>query len=348
MNVLQIALDKEGNFKSVYEVKTGIECECFCPECKSPLEAKNKNKTSNESLSKGQKIAHFAHYDGSNCASAPETAMHLLAKKILSENKTLFLPPLYHNSTKLSKEMKVVFDKAEVEKEINKDSLRIKPDVILYKNNKELYVEFFKTHQVDDEKIEKLKILGTSCVEIDLNYIEPLVDGQINIKELTEMLESEYTCSDWIYNTQEETLVKKEQERLLKEEQEKNRLKELEEKARLEQIKFIEKSNAEQAERTEAFKNKLLSQGYEFQKVYEYTNYDYNTYFNEHNGRSKTYRRVDSREENIYCPMQKENGKNKRIGLDECKICQYHQRIIFEGNYVKTVACGFKNKLTRK
>jgi len=340
-NVLQIALDKEGNLKSIYEVKTGIECECFCPECKTPLEAKNRNKTSNESLSKGQKIAHFAHSDGSVCLSAPETAIHLLAKKVLSETRNLLIPALYRDNIILRKEEPITFDKAEVEKEVKNDTFKIKPDIILTKNNKELFVEFYKTHQVDEQKVQKIKSFNISCIEIDINYVEPLVDGKLNTEELKNIFEKDSSYMTWIYNTQEETLYAKEKERLLKEEQEKKRLQELE-------VAQIATAQAEQKARKDAWKKGLLTKGYDFLKVYEYVHWDYQMYSNENTGHVRTYRRFDSKDENVYCPKQKENGKNKRIELNECKNCEHHNSIVYEEHFEKKIACGFRNNLTRK
>ena len=130
--ILQIALDKAGNLVSIYDVKTGIDCDCYCPECKEPLEAKNKNKTSNKTLLPRQKVAHFAHYDGSICLSATETAIHLLAKMVLKETKMLLIPNLFHKEIEIIKARPILFDNVEVEKELESETFKIKPDIILY------------------------------------------------------------------------------------------------------------------------------------------------------------------------------------------------------------------------
>lgn len=75
---------------------------------------------------------------------------------------------------------------------------------------------------------------------------------------------------------------------------------------------------------------------------------DYDTYYNEHNGRSKTYKRFGPKDESVYFPKQKENGKNKRTEIGECENCMYHIMIIYDEHFGKKIACGFRNNLTRK
>src|SRR5688572_7292525 len=116
---LQIALDANGSVVSIFKVPTGLACNCLCPVCKEPLEAKNKNKMSNEALVPGQKIAHFAHNDGSICAGAAETAIHRFAKEVLTRTKKLMLPPLFVNEIQVSEPVILNFDKVEKEMTIN-------------------------------------------------------------------------------------------------------------------------------------------------------------------------------------------------------------------------------------
>jgi hypothetical protein len=324
-HVLQLALDeknKNGNLLSIYAVEVGKNCACFCPECLEPLEAKNKNKSADKPLLKGQKIAHFAHYDGSICASAPETAIHLLAKKVLQETKTLFVPSIYHRNIELWVGQKILFDNVEVEKEKRGNSFIIKPDAILVKAGKELFVEFFKTHKVDSEKTEKIKKINTSCIEININSIEPLVNGKPNKKGLKHFFENNIYLRTWIFNSQEEDLYKK-------------HIKNIEDKKRLIEEKEQEKRRQEGitqnsiAARTEIFKTALFKKGYEFVKVY------------------RRYNKDDCQwEEYIYCRAFEKNEKNKCVELSNCESCEFHHRTIREGGFDKTVACGFKNNLS--
>ncbi len=337
-NILQIALDKIGNLKTIYEVETGIACDCFCPNCKSPLEAKNKNKTSNESLEIGQRIAHFAHSDGSVCSHARESAIHLLAKKVLLETKTLLIPPLIRENIRLREERKVIFEKAEKEKEYGQPIF--KPDIILTaKTKQQLFVEFYKTHSLDGEKISKIRTFNISCVEIDINDIEPVVNGKLNISQLREVFENDSSRITWVYNSQEESLFQKAKEKLIKDGQERKKLLgEVEVKRKMEEVKA--------KERRDRYENELLTKGYKLLKVYVYENYENETTYNENTRQWRSYKSFISKEEKIYCPMIKVHGKNKRLDLLECMGCEYHGTILREDNFGwKSVACGFHRNL---
>ena len=63
------------------EVPSGRACDCVCPGCHSPLQARKGE----------QNVWHFAH-DGSACATGAETAIHLMAKQILASERNIRLP----------------------------------------------------------------------------------------------------------------------------------------------------------------------------------------------------------------------------------------------------------------
>lgn len=208
-NVLQIAPDSNDKLRSIFKVPTGKSCNCFCPICEEPLIAKNKNKTSNESLLFGQKLAHFAHANNSDCPGALESAIHLLAKEVLNETKTLMLPPLSYGGIKLNKKQFLLFDKSKVEKRRDLKKNWIQPDVILFKDKKPLFIEFYKTHLVDDEKIEKIKNINISCLEIDINHIDPLNNGELNKDGIRKLLERENIYKNWLHNSKTKDLYTK-------------------------------------------------------------------------------------------------------------------------------------------
>ena len=96
---LQIAIDKKtGKWVSIFEVPCGRACNCKYPDPERDLNlvAKNENKRPDTPLRLGQKMAHFAIAPGQDYDSEPhpETAMHLLAKEVFKEHKTLVIPTL--------------------------------------------------------------------------------------------------------------------------------------------------------------------------------------------------------------------------------------------------------------
>lgn len=154
----------------ITEVENGVACNCVCPCCNIQLVAKNN--------AKNIKAPHFAHSSGTDCGGAHETAMHLLAKEIIYETKTIKLPDFHHDYNNVNtvslfeKGMVIEFDKIIVEQAISKDGNVVKPDIIAIKNNKQIYIEFAYSHFSPPEKIEKLKKIGIPSFEVNLSNQE--------------------------------------------------------------------------------------------------------------------------------------------------------------------------------
>lgn len=182
----------------VDDVSNGLSCGCVCPQCGEDLVAKNNGKI---------KEHHFAHYSGSECEHGYETMLHLLAKEVIDNNKKVLLPKLNASincdvtDIKISEEELKKFNKVVLEKRISD----IVPDVIVYdENNEPLIIEIKVTHGIDDFKLEKIKRIGISTLEIDLS--------NTYIPDYDHMLECLTTYSfdrRWIYNKEAETLGSK-------------------------------------------------------------------------------------------------------------------------------------------
>lgn len=81
--LLTYAHDKNKNLVYIEDAGYGSKCECFCPHCGAPLDAKNGGSIREH---------HFAHSHGHECKGAYETMLHLLAKEIILESGTIMLP----------------------------------------------------------------------------------------------------------------------------------------------------------------------------------------------------------------------------------------------------------------
>jgi hypothetical protein len=338
--LLQIALNEQGELVSIYRVKSGLDCNCICPNCKSKLVAKNKGKTSNETLKPNQKRAHFAHYNAPECSGAAESALHYLAKEILKERKNLLLPGSSYNRQTLFESTFVKFDEVLLEQRVKINNRYIIPDAILVKNGKQLFIEFYKTHIVDDEKIKLIKATEISCLEIDLNFIDAVVEGEVNRDGIIEILEIVENYKYWIYNKKELTLRQKaialeesiaraEEIRKLKEEEEIKQ----EDYNRLKKWENIRNYKIRSEEEKKNYKEKGIS----IFKIYKATV--------RHTGI-------------VYCPKEKANGnKIEEVELVDCRNCIYYFKDyaddFVKGNqysdgFIKqTVACGFYKKLTK-
>ena len=78
------AVDAAGNFRDVASVARGLQCGCFCADCKGPLVAK-----------KGEiKAHHFAHHDRRECRHALEASLFgMLMTLVRAPEAALMVPP---------------------------------------------------------------------------------------------------------------------------------------------------------------------------------------------------------------------------------------------------------------
>ena len=148
---------RNGELIHIDDVERGLACNCVCPHCKTQLISR-----------KGEKnIKHFAHYKLADCNHGAETALHLMAKEIIQQTRTIFVPYIpktvydfSHNGTLIT------FEKAVLEKQLSDN---IRGDVVLYNENHFLNVEIKVTHEVEAKKNIELFNLGIPTVEIDFS-----------------------------------------------------------------------------------------------------------------------------------------------------------------------------------
>ena len=174
---LTYAVVEKSHLVHVDDVPNGEACGCTCPKCGSKLIAKNKGQHNQH---------HFAHIGKRKCEGAVESAMHLMAKEILSEGKKIMLPryPLQVGGVRL-------FQSVDVESYDKELSLR--PDCVGDTAGQKLWVEFKLSHPVDADKAAKIKSAKIECVEIDINAcpLDPL--------KMKEFLEESSKDRKWIY-----------------------------------------------------------------------------------------------------------------------------------------------------
>lgn len=186
-NNLYVAL-KDNQLIDIESVPSGLRCGCVCPYCHEKLIAK-----------KGKKRQHhFAHYSGDSCQYGYQTSLHLMAKEIISELKTFSIPKVYLNALnkneKISDSMNIQIQEVYLEHKIDD----IIPDIILKTSNgQSLLVEIYVTHSIDQQKLEKIKKLNISTIQIDLSKIDRLITKE----ELIGFLNSDNSNKQWIYNS---------------------------------------------------------------------------------------------------------------------------------------------------
>jgi hypothetical protein len=181
--------------------ESGLRCNCVCPACGERLQAKLPR-------TKKDFTPRFAHHSSDSCGYAVETALHLKAKEIIEEAKYIVVPEViarYDKITrKISPSKEIHFDQVALEYRLGS----IVPDILAHKNGKQLMIEITVTHRINDIKLEKIKKLGISTLEIDLSNIDFFNHEQLQYEVL-----SGINCKRWIYNA----VAEKEKERLRKE-----------------------------------------------------------------------------------------------------------------------------------
>ena len=178
---------KDNVLTCISDVKSGLKCGCICPQCHSVLIAH-----------KGKKnIHHFNHYNSKECEKGYQTSLHLLAKEIISNEKRIVIPPVsysfnYNNKFIDISETEVQIDKVELETKTGD----IIPDIVLYHGKQILLIEIYVTHTINEEKLNKIKSLGLSTIEIDLSQ----TDREISYEDLKNILINSYSEKQWIFN----------------------------------------------------------------------------------------------------------------------------------------------------
>jgi hypothetical protein len=136
-----------GDMVSIDTVSRGLDCNCVCEECETPLVAR-----------KGERNQHhFAHYaEPENCVAARETSIHKFAKGIICKALEVCLP----DNLDLG-----VMQKAELEQWMD----GIRPDVLV-EFDEPVAIEIFVAHRVPAEKIKTFALRKLAALEIDLSF----------------------------------------------------------------------------------------------------------------------------------------------------------------------------------
>lgn len=175
-------------------VQRGLACGCLCPGCGERLIA-------NHGESKQEYFSHES--EATDCETAYETALHLLAKEVLAAEMRLILPPLcvtvdrqliedVKHSVQTLK-MRYVNIPAEIsDLDLDRDIPSVEhvraghyqtfeqvdtevvlgeiiPDVVMFVAGRKLLVEIFVTHPVTDAKRHWLEENGLPMIEFDFS-----------------------------------------------------------------------------------------------------------------------------------------------------------------------------------
>lgn len=173
---IHYALDGTNEVVSVHDLTParhrGLRCGCVCAGCQEPLVARLGEK----------RRWHFAHAPGSpECGHGAESGLHLMAKKLIQEEGVVTHPPHTitctmhdqagnpHSLTRTVTEAIHRVTATDIRHEVSLSGMVA--DIQLEDAQGPLLVEVAVSHKIDDEKREKLAVLGWRCIEIDLGNV---------------------------------------------------------------------------------------------------------------------------------------------------------------------------------
>ena len=161
---------KDEKLIHISDAVSGLECGCQCPACGTSLIAR-----------KGDvRRHHFAHQQGQDARSCLETVLHLYAKQVVAEQHKVLLPDTYLSVEKKDDartlhqkhiyETGVMAKFTQVSLEVARDSYRADA-VGFLEGFGEIDIEIRVTHEVDQEKREKVRAINKPMIEIDLSTL---------------------------------------------------------------------------------------------------------------------------------------------------------------------------------
>ncbi len=186
---------KEGHLLRINQVSRGLTCDCICPFCYNPLVAKKGSRNQH----------HFAHYKGTDCGYALESALHLRAKELFIQHRYLMLPSvkLHGQRQPIYGPHRIHFKKVYLENYLE----GIIPDIILETEHKRLLVEIKVSHGSQLKKIRRLQKLKLAAIEIDALAIYQAVSGlgqQWSDDAFSRYLLDGTAHKSWLYNPQKQ------------------------------------------------------------------------------------------------------------------------------------------------
>lgn len=166
---IPFAVAPDGTMAAVADVENGLACNCTCPDCRQPMIAVQ-----------GPVVAwHFRHATdaiGSKCHNAPETAVHRMAKQILTRTSAIALPKFYKRTCSLGSVISA-------NTEVAMGGMRF--DALAQMEKGTLAIEVYVKHRLSADKIRKIVDLGVPLIEIDLSEYP----GQlISLDQLTDLV----------------------------------------------------------------------------------------------------------------------------------------------------------------
>jgi len=191
---MYIALDENKKLVDIKDVERGLACQCTCFECGETVIAR-----------KGEiKEHHFAHASNKeSCTINPESVLHKYAKDVILESMGLMLPALPNSDNEAAW---WTFEKVLPEFSLG----LIRPDLVGYFDGEPILIEIAVTHFIDAEKLKRIEVFKSKCIEIDLS---PLLKSDIAIPsiEAKQQILENLDNRRWVYPFPTEQISKQQE-----------------------------------------------------------------------------------------------------------------------------------------
>ena len=165
-----------------------------------------------------KRIPHFAHKAGTTCTTGYQTALHMLAKEIIANEKRFRIPDLsekygmdgYHTVLVLGREvlfshpLVITLNLSEGTVITEQKLFDRIPDILIEYKGQKLIVEIYVTHKVTEDKIADFQKQEISIIEIDLSK-----QGMLSEEQLRELLCDSTEHKTWLYNRKLEWISNK-------------------------------------------------------------------------------------------------------------------------------------------
>ncbi|MDF2435337.1 MAG: hypothetical protein JWP44_4968 [Mucilaginibacter sp.] len=202
--------ERNGRLYRPEQVASGLACACICPQCRTALEARNRQ-------FEGRKTRpYFAHAVVTDCTGAYETAIHRMAKQILADAREILLPRWHLRDCRYDYEGRAhaveldisprrwAFDRVQLEVPFQ----RLRPDALLTEfrgETRQLMVEVHVAHAVDASKTAIARENHLPMIEIDLRDLE---QSDLEEARLVHLVLFDQSNRRWVYHPRADNLFK--------------------------------------------------------------------------------------------------------------------------------------------
>lgn len=155
-----VAIDQNSRLITIENAHRGIACNCTCVSCGEPVIAR-------KGLIREHHFSHSSQKE--SCKIHRESLLHLYAKEVICDGSGLQLPAfpgVYPGSEDTSS----WWDFETVTSEVRQ--LGFQPDLVATLNDgSQLFIEVAVTSFIDEDKLARIKEIGTPTVELDLRAL---------------------------------------------------------------------------------------------------------------------------------------------------------------------------------